>query len=129
MELLGSRVRTTAARSWFNHLDERDWSRSSSINENGAGSCTWQSSRVLLLIDNGDGIACKTHSPVLNYTATPPLRGGPRSAHYATGQPETLSSVTTVMVCEIVTTVVLQGQNYFTTGGLLPISSSSRQAS
>jgi hypothetical protein len=66
--------------------------RRSSINENAAGSCTWQSARVLLLIDNGDGIASKTHGPVLNYTATPRRLGGPRSAQYGTGQPETLSS-------------------------------------
>lgn len=61
-----------------------------SINENEAGSCTWQSARVLLLIDNGDGIVRKTHGPVLNYTETPWQSHGPRTAQYGTGWPETL---------------------------------------
>lgn len=60
-----------------------------SINDNEAGSCTWQSARVSLLIDNGDGIARKTHGTVLNYTTTPRQRNGPRRGQHGTGRPET----------------------------------------
>lgn len=63
-----------------------------SINENEADSCTWQSARVSLLIDNGDGIARKTHGPVLNYTATPRQHYGPRRAQHGTGRPKILYS-------------------------------------